>query len=76
MQTYDQGAGITSGRPNKLTVYGAIAQNFRGTGGTTSNGTIDRLPEELRVRQAVRHGCPAAVLPDAALDHVGRRTGQ
>jgi Tfp pilus assembly protein PilX len=40
VQNYNLGAAISSGSSNKLTVMGAIAQNYRGTVATSSSGTI------------------------------------
>ena len=40
VQNYNLGAPISSGSTNKLTVLGAIAQNYRGTVATTSGGSL------------------------------------
>jgi hypothetical protein len=40
VQNYDQGPAISTSSSRKLTVFGAMAQNFRGTVATSSNGSI------------------------------------
>ena len=88
VQNYDGGVNSKTGLGNKgnLTIFGALAQKFRGTV-ATSNGTSrpgDRVFEELPVRHALpQHG--AAEVPDPGVDdlqgepvlrHQDRRTSR